>query len=410
MVARFTASRAFTMKAGTFAVVNTKDNLLAELSAGIGTEVNGSDATKIDVDASSKVLTDASFDHTNGATENVTVTPNSKGADINQIIPLSLAVDNTVSTAYSLRREEAVVSPAKPAVYSAFTWDITFNLSFSSSASLPVGLFLNLAEGSGTWAHEVVEFAEGDTIPASTYKSYADLSGDYLAAGTATSSTVSGNPYYKAAPDNTGKGFRVAFVPKTIPTGSLGLTKVWAPHRAETGDDTQPNFIDVDKTAAIPAFDAETTYSVGNKVVYQDKVYTCKTAGKNAWNAANWTLGGVTLASKTATYETGTTTTKLVNGSRVAQTIGAGKAVMMNGDETGVPESSTVSANTCLSEKTNFLGYFGADAGNTVALTFTCVAYYEGTDPMIVNTKDTIYETMTTSLEFGVSTLTALPS
>ena len=76
---------------------------------------------------------------------------------------------------------------------------------------------------------------------------------------------------------------------------------------------------------------------------------------------------------------------------------------MDKADNTGVPGEAPTKANAI--KLSNCLGYFGANPGSYTELTYTVVAYYEGTDPRIVNNETTIYETMTTSLEFAVETL-----
>ena len=155
-VAWFTANKTYVMTAGNFAVVNTKDNLQATLTAGIGTTADNANK-KITVDETSKVLTDASFDHT-ALSENTIIAPDAEGKNVNKVIPLADAIAGSeVTDTYGLLREKASADPAKPAVYSAFTWDITFKLNFAGSAAKGVGLYLDLSAGHKTWAHEVVK-------------------------------------------------------------------------------------------------------------------------------------------------------------------------------------------------------------------------------------------------------------
>lgn len=381
-VAWFTANRVFEMKAGQFAVVNTKNNLDAIVDGVIGTVESGSDIVLSD---NANTLTDASFNPT--TLVNDIVEPDDNGVNVDDLIPVATATESNLGR------------PQSAKIYSAYTWDITFKLSIASNAN-KVGLYLNFSEGK-TWAHEVLKVTDGQKITAAeagTYKPNADLTGDdvTLTAG----DTVSGDhTYYKAAPDDTGKGFRMAFVPKTVPTGSVGYTKVWAPHQTAANS----HYINID-SSAIPAFSAESAYEAAAKVSHEGEYYRAKAAvAAGAWNATQWEA--IPLSTVVGEYSSATKTMSNNGGTKEAATIAAGLGLMATGITEGDPSTTTHAYS--LENNHNYLGYFGPTASGYVEMTYTVVAWYEGTDPTIVNTNATVYETMTTALQFTTTTLTA---
>lgn len=167
-VAWFTASRQVTINAGTYAVVKTTSNLDAVLTGGVGTTVNEST-----VSFTGK-LTDGSFSHANG---NI-YTPKQVGKDVkidaDKVYPVSTA------TAAQLLR---TTLPGNVPVYTAATFEIAFSMNFGAGAN-DVALYLNAASSSFT------NQSGGDA--------------------------------------KTAKGFRMAFYPKTTPTGSSSVAKVFA--------------------------------------------------------------------------------------------------------------------------------------------------------------------------------------
>lgn len=392
-VAWFTANKVFTMKAGQFAVVNTKNNLEAIVEEGVGTDLSGNDIVVEETATPSvyKALTDASFNHNNA--NPYFVEPDNDGARIDSKYNLL----GNPSLESNLEREAGKI-------YSAFTWTITFKMSFSAASTKKVGLFLDLGSAN-TWAHEVVKFDASYVIKDTEeghYYSNPDLTGtDFEVHEGDTVGAVgkiSAGTWYKAAPDDTGKGFRMAFVPSAVPSGSMGYAKVWAPHQS-SGNAKYINDVEPDE------YSNSETYEVGN-IVYREitavkHYYKCKTAvaSAEAFDAAKWDEIDELKAKEVAYVKT----SSFSNGTRTADVTSA-LPVMVHGDATREPNPA-IDAATNLTSKTNFLGYFAPGAGSTVEMTYTVVAWYEGTDPEIVNTASTIYETMTTSLEFVASTL-----
>ncbi|MBR0294313.1 MAG: hypothetical protein IJQ67_00145 [Bacilli bacterium] len=328
-VAWFTANRTYSFTAGEFAVVNTKDNLEASLGAGLGTSADNENK-KITVTNSAHVLTDASFDHTS-LTQDI-IAPDAEGKKVGKVIPLASAL-YTGDASYGLLRETNV--------YTAFTWTITFTMRFSANPTSDVGLFLSL--GSNTWVHEAYKAVGGES--GTGY--YTDDKLTVAAPGT----LVAGTTYYKELPDDTGKAFRVAIVPTTVPANSLGFTKVWADRQTSA----KCQFVD-----------------------------------------------GLSVDTDLAGTAYGTETTQFVNGTRSAATAGSGKVLMDSADTTAVPTSGTITKAAALSGYSNYLGYFHRAENTAVSMTYTCVAWYEGTDENITNDEETIYERVTTSMEFGV--------
>ncbi|MBR1847068.1 MAG: hypothetical protein IJ787_05080 [Bacilli bacterium] len=358
-VAWFTSTRVYTMSAGDFAVVNTKDNLNATLAPGIGTildpnnekaiivgestlagtfandsarttaeaELLEDDVGKIYRQEDSKKyyvcvgvgtlsealdrpysLTDASFDH-NIAAQNLVV-PDNEGSKIGSFVSMPTANINTAGIIRDPANSKAGV------VLSAMTWDITFTVTFSDSASKDTGLFLD----------------------ATALKSYVKLATD-------------------AAVTDTGYAFKIAIMPKTIPTGSLGLTKVWADNRPKTGD-------------------PHSQYIGG---------------------------GAIDDALSTRTADYGAVTAQLINGTWTKDI--ASPALIDSADVSAVPTENTKTKAQALA-MSNYLGYFKCNAGHDVSLTFTCVAFFEGSDPTIETAESTTYETVKAQMTFGVSNLT----
>lgn len=352
------------MTAGNFAVVNTKDNLKAELSAGIGTIIDNetkavtvgatganladtwADATERDAEISNLTaedvgkiyqqedngnyyvctgagtasdplsqpysLTDASFDH-NTETQNLVV-PDNEGAKIGRFVNMTTATIATEGIVRDAANSKAGI------VLSAMTWDITFTVTFADSSSKDTGLFFD----------------------ARALNSYVQR-----AAGT-----------QPAGPLTTGLAFKIAIMPKTIPTGSLGLTKVWADNRPKTGT-------------------PHSQYISGG------------------------TAGTSTLAAQAVEY--GSATAQLVNGTWTTGIVSP--ALIDSADVSQVPTESTTTKAAALA-MSNYLGYFKCNAGHDVSLTFTCVAFFEGSDPTIVTAEGTKYDTVESQMTFGVSNLT----
>ena len=391
-VAWFTANRVFEMKAGQFAVVNTKNNLEAVVTPQVGTTKPGD--KDIVVPASNK-LTDASFNF--NSVQRDIIEPDENGEKLDNIIKLAQA---TSANSSMLERETNI--------YSAFTWDIQFKMSFSTSAENNVGLYFDLSK---SWAHEVTIFEASHVITAKEagdYYSNPDLTGTHFEVHendvVGAAEKITAGTWYKAAPDDTGKGFRMAFAPIHTDGTSVGYTKVWAPHQENTDTPAATNlyYIDDNTVAAYDDFDAEHTYAVDDYVIYQNAVYKCKVAGANAWNVANWDKVNPTLESlKTAV---GTSTSK-VTGDTVTANQTVASAIMSSADAgTEIPAAGTTS--NAIGYHKHFLGYFAPNPGNTVTMTYRVVAWYEGTDPTIVNTSATIYETMTSNLVFEALQLT----
>lgn len=353
-VAWFTANRLAVVTAGEFAVVNTSSALDVTLGNGVGTTTvdNGADHT-VTVSGTNK-LTDGSFDHT--VTDRYIIKPDITGTKVGGKTTLAAAT----ADASTLERD------ATNHVYTAFTWTMTFKVTFGNSASKDLGLFLDLSSAE-TYMHEKEHLAKDAVIPASTY--YTDAActaGNVVASGTV--SAEEGVDYYRVSPSETGKAFRIAFVPTAIAgTGtntSVAYSKVWAKN------ETAANCGFVDSTLAVDAALAKTSYSTAST--------------KISGNGTSSTVSTETLG-----------TSALMDSTAVA----------------GIPADSSVSASSASSSNANFLGVFKLDAGKYVQITYTCVAWFDGTDVaddaghMVSNATD--FETIVTSMKFGVADLLA---
>ena len=349
-VAWFTANRTAQIKTGEFTVVKTGDDLEVGLTAGVGisTVDAASEIKSITVNASYN-LTDSSFDHTNTTCPYV-VEPD---------VPREKVLHNYAINSNTLATQ--LVRGAN--TYSAYTWKMTFTVTFAESATDDVGLFLNLAS-KDTYMREKVTYADTHTLSATEAGTY--YSDEAFTSGEvekASGSTLSAGTYY-TLPNTTGKAFRIAFVPTDIGgtgTGSsTAYAKVWAAN-ASTADETKfVNAVAEGSTLAGTAYDTAT----------------------------------VKLSGTVASHSYGTAAA------------GSGKVLMKKGDATPVPGDNTLSDSTALSGNSNYLGFFKKDAGKTVILEYTCIAWYDGTHPEIKGSA-TEFEEIVASMRFGLSNLNA---
>ena len=337
-VAWFTANRTATITAGEFAVVNTNSNLAVTLNNGVG--VTCSENTTVTQKAN-HTLTDSSFDHTD--TTLPVIVPDSSRTTIASKV-------TSYSEANFLR--SGTVGDSAVGVYSAFAWDITFTITFPGAAIYDMGIFLDL---SASYAHEKYVVANGHQYTAAdagTY--YTDAACTTGEVSKTAGNTQSGDAtYYKPAPDATGKGLRLAFVPKTVAgANDIAYAKIIAPNQAS--DDVK--FIDnptID--AAIPA---GTSYSSG-------------------------------------------ATVKMTNNTASTETI-ANKVLIANdlNNTDTVPADHAKTHASALAQNANYLAFMKLNAGNSTSITFTCLVWYEGTDPTIVAAADN-FETMVLGLKFA---------
>ena len=351
-VAWFTANRTATVKAGEFAVVKTGDDLAVDLTAGIGTtedDVNHeiSNVTGTQPNTHTNLLTDASFDHVAIANNKVgtIISPDSAGS--------------TVGSKPTLNGLTAAQVERGTDTYSVLTWDMTFSITFSASATANQGLYLDTTNAD-TYMHLKTKPANNTNVADGTY--FTDKACTVAATGTADGSTY----YYKTAPVASGKAFRIAFVPTAISghsgsNKSFALAKVWAANEGTTtsGGLTERQF--VSSSLGVGTALAGTSYSTVGTVSFDGTDYA---------NAENTT----------------------------------GKA-LITGNTDAVPNDNAVDASGALA-KNNYLGYFTADPGQTINITYTCVAWYEGTNPFIVN-NTAAFEIIVASMKFGVASIQA---
>lgn len=349
VVAWFTANRTFAMTAGEFAVINTKNNLACVLAGGVGTEATTTSITT----KANYILTDASFDHTE--TTHDIVIPNEDGDKIARIVALANADEGSENSGNHMFRQNGTGSQK---IFSAFTWNLTFTVTFAAAETQDLGLFLDLSSAN-TYVREKFVGKIGD-----------DGTGAYTDLKCTTAATVDGEgkltaagTYYKVRPDDTGKAFRLALVPTNVSVNSYGVTKVWAANQESA------------KSFFIDGGSVDDTVSTGSGTAYG-----------------------------TATTKATKPTSDLVPAAETAGT-GSGKVLMDKDDASAVPGDLVKSSATALSDCSNYLGYFKNNPGDTASLTYTAVAWYEGTDENITTATDTIYETVVVGMEFGTAKL-----
>ena len=285
-VAWFTASRTAQITAGSYSVVKLGAELKAECSAGAGTSLDPNDTKKQTI-LFDGVLTDGSFNH---KTSNIYY-PDQEGTHLGGEIPLVKEGRTAAQFVEALTRG---TTSTNKTVYTAVTFDISFTVTFGSDGA-DIGLYLD------------------NTANKSSFK-------------------VSDNSAAVTA-----KGFRMAIVPKTIPTGSYGRATVFA----DLQDDGDCHYISSSSDNLTPGTD------------YVSTDYDLIDADYN------------TALPRIADDTSGTLT-------RTQQT-----------------------------SRPDYLGYFKFASGTTCTLVYTVVAWFEGTDPMIVNRSVAAeYQTVTSQLNF----------
>lgn len=372
-VAWFTANRTAKFNASEFAVVNTKGNLQFELGAGLGTQiidgVNGKEVANI----ASKTLTDASFDHISN--DHYIFAPDATGTQVGKKVALGSATfDNNATTGIQRDNEN---------IFSAFTWTIDFKLSIPSSATQDIGLFFSANEAKMV---KKVTLPAGTIVPASTYYTSPDLD------------------------------------PETAVTaGELNANK-----ECYTQTTTAPaEKVHFDAGVAIPA---DTYYTTSECTALHEgrgaegdaiDVYR-----KNKASAVDTGTGfRIAIVGTTATYTTTRVWSDLQTNSNAKHVLAAAEVdnPFDDGDENpsndiiasydspalidsalnSDPETTLTGARSVFTSSPLYLGYFDkAQAGNTVTLSYTFVAWFEGTDPNVVNNPDTVYDTMASYLAF----------
>ena len=334
-VAWFTANRTFEMDAGNFSVISTKTNLECEVTAGVGTKVGANKAIQLDssLNSGNLKLTDASVDHS----AKKLVAPDYTGKEVGKVVTLASANngyneeydpdgDSTPNPGYDsafangLYRETYNDGTADVMVYSAFTFELDFSIAYASTGSSQA-LFMDLADCTAT------------------------------------------------AASNTGKGFRMAFIPETIEAQSghadgAGIAKVWAPNRL---------LADVHNGEQTAGADTPTE---------DDDVF------EQVPDLQYCNLSTAAAGTKLDTLETQYTTGN----------------VLMTKDNAALQAPTDGSGTT---SNVNYMGTFTFAASTTVHLKYLVVVWFEGTDPVIVNNAETVYETISTHLAFGSDLLHA---
>ncbi len=361
-VAWFTANRLFNTTVGEFAVVNTKDNLVCEMGKGLGTDV---ESNIVSVD-SGKVLTDASFDHI--TEDHYIFAPNADGDKVGKKVALEDA--DMTTGANGLKRD------TNEEIYSAFTFTMNFKLALSSAAAKDVGLFFKANEA--IMAKKVtlpVGFAVGTGIFYSDEKCTTAIEAGFVETSAKTAFTRStALSYAFQIPENTAIPASTYYTTAACTTyveargasGEAVDVYVKNPYRVDTGLGFRLAFVGTNSHAETRVWSDFRPISGEHLAKH--------VVGAAAVNGAFATDG------KTASY--------------------VAPALIDSTNATN-PESLTGEVRTTYTGSPLFLGYFDkAQAGTIVSLQYTVVAWFEGTDDNIVNTIDTIYDTMVSYLSF----------
>ena len=297
-VAWFTASRTANITAGNFAVVKTSADLAYKVEEGAATTVSGNTVVF------DGLLTDGSVNHKTAKA----YTPNESGTtystdDTKKEIDLTADADASAITALEtkLSRGQGKDGSATKTIYTAATFKVSFTISFGS-IDTNIGLYLNTK---------------------------------------LSAVTVNGG-----ADPLTAKGFRMAFMPYSIPEGSSGKATVFA---------------DLQKTT-------DTTVNPAKTNIKYIKDLTDTSLSGTEYVASEYDLID-------STY---------------------------NED---LPSTGTLSQYT---NRQDYLGTFKFAAGTQVTLSYRVACWFEGTDPEIVNRAlSTDYQKVAAALQFDAVNLPA---
>ncbi len=154
------------------------------------------------------------------------------------------------------------------------------------------------------------------------------------------------------------KGFRILFANST----TAALSTVWGNHVAELN-------------AGVAEFDSETAYEVNAKVVYQGDVYQCTvaTTADTPFNPAQWSKTYESSLAKTPALAN----LKYVSSTSATADYTATNYVTTNG---GYSPYSDGAGHESAAERIATLTKTSHESE-----TITCVAWFEGTDPNVVN-------------------------
>lgn len=297
-VAWFTASRTANISAGTFAVVKTSADLAYKVEEGAGTSVDGTSTVVFD-----GLLTDGSVNHKTAKA----YTPNESGTtystdDTKKEIDLTADADASAIAALEtkLSRGEGKDGSATKTIYTAATFKVSFTITFGS-IDTNIGLYLNTK---------------------------------------LSAVTVNGG-----ADPLTAKGFRMAFMPYSVPEGSSGKATVFA--------DLQKTTNETDPTKA--------------NIKY--------------------------IKDLTDTSLSGT------------EYVASEKDLIDTDYNVDLPSTGTL---TDYTNRQDYLGTFKFAAGTKVTLSYRVACWFEGTDPEIVNRATAAeYQKVAAALQFDAVNLPA---
>ena len=345
-VAWFTANRTAKFTAGNFAVVKTSENLVYDLTA--FTDENN--ATLEPVVVSGELPNEYITFNTDSALTHASFNPTSSK------LYKAAGDGSTITGVYTVSALNApapsdliVTENGDGNVYAAATWNADFKLSYGAIEK-NVGLYI---DWNNTFFSKKVKLTENAIIPVGT-KLYVDIK---RTEATAVTFTDNINDDDKDT-DHKVTAAEAAVDYYTVP--------------AKTGKGF--------RIALIP-----TNADENNNAV-------TKVLAKNQTSANCMYLGDVAQNDPIPDEDN-------------YVEFGESKTLLSSGTSEALPEEGTQSLDDAKLSY-SFLGNFPFSSGNEVTLSFMCVAWYEGTDPEIVNkTSADEYETMAVELAFSAITL-----
>lgn len=372
-VAWFTANRTAKFNAGDFAVVNTKGNLQFELVEGLGTDISAGAVTN----ETNKTLTDASFDHISN--DHYIFAPDETGYKVGKKVPLASAtLDDVVAT--GIQRD------TEGKIFSAFSWTVNFKLTVPSSATKDIGLFFSANEARMA---KKVTLPAGTIVPENTYYTKADLA-TAVEAGVLAEETICYTQTTTAP--TVGYSFAAnAAIPGNTYYSDTACTEAYAGR--EAGGDTEAKT--VYKKDSELAVDTGIGFRIA--IVGTTATYTETRVWSDLQSSANAKHVLASAAVNALFDDDDEDPTNDITAAYVAPAL-IDSGLNTDPENLGNPESS---ARSVFTDSPLYLGYFDKNqAGNIVTLSFTCVAWFEGTDPKIVNNLNTVYDTMASYLAF----------
>lgn len=358
-VAWFTASRSATLTTDYFAVVNVDGDLSISVANGIGTSAN--DSTKVISPLANSKIGDTSF---NPATKRLW-NDTGDGTDFR-------LVDNAAAYYASIANEDLGADPD----------NLWFNRSYVSNSTT------YYAYHAFSWKVTLSYTWGADTKDLHVFFDYATSTMDAKTAG---------GDAISAGNEVTAKGFRLAIIGAGSTNGGDGHTVVWSGIRDSVKTQNAIAENNSPDAAAIASYNSTYYTNYPNDATSLPAQPNLYMSGVTATNEANY-YGEAAKPLANANYSyfakfnTGTSQGEYALGTTAATGVSAA----------AYTKAEDGTANATLKARPDYLGTLLEKDKSTgvTSATFYCVAWYEGSDPAIINANVDELEQVRSSLTF----------